>query len=203
MSEQSDLPSALSYPDHLFSFAVLANCQPQLGAIVIREDALPHAIGVELIGREVPVDKLDHLLRRHAGLGVSSILAEMVLLLLAPCVDILKILGVDVNEGIKEVRQGIVLAQLVVDEEQVLETVLLEGAARRVPAGLDLCRGEGAEADRPALEDYGLDGRLAGLVDGFPVGLWKSVALAGEGGLVVPGQFCRLVVYQGVEDAFG
>lgn len=192
-----------SYANGFLHSAIATHDHAELAARPAPENAIAHTFGVQLVGGVICVDKVDDLVRRHAGGGVASFQAQLVFLLLAPGVDVLEILGVDVDESVEEVGDFIVQAQHVVDVEEVLEAVLEEGAVRGDPLGLDLFRLQVSEADAPALEDNGLYGRLAGLVYGFPLGLWEAIALAGEGGLVVERQLDGLAVEQGGEDADG
>lgn len=132
----------------------------------------------------------------------------MVLLLLAPLIDVFGVLRVDVDKGIKQVRHLVVLLELVVDGEEVLEAVPVEGpAGRGVLCGHGVGR-DGPEAGAPALEDDDLE-MLAGfgfafglVVDGDPGGGGQTVALAGEEGLVVLGEGGWGVVEERGEDGF-
>lgn len=103
----------------------------------VGEDSFPQTFGVELVCGIVAVDKLDDLLRGHAGVWVTAFLSQVVFLLEAPAVDVTKVLGVDLDEGIEEVGEGVVLGEFLIDEEEVLELVLLEGVVGLGQPGLD------------------------------------------------------------------
>lgn len=180
---------------------VTGDDEAQLAARPVREDAPPHAMRVELIAGKVAVDELDDLVRRHASSRVAPLGSEAVFLLLAPAVDVLDVVGVDVDEGVKEVREMVVASEEPVEEKQVLQAVLLQGATRGAPFPLDVTGVQGPESDEPALEDDDLDGRLAGLVDGLPLRLGPAVPPAVEGALVVLGNSRRLALRQRGKDA--
>lgn len=107
----------------------------------VGEDSFPQTFGVELICGIVAVDKLDDLLRGHAGVWVTAFLPQVVFLLEAPAVDVAKVLGVDLDEGIEEVGEAVVLGEFLIDEEEVLELVLLEGVVGLGQPGLDALGG--------------------------------------------------------------
>lgn len=147
----------------------------------VREDASPDTVAVKLVGGEVSVDKLDDLFVGHAGALLSP---KGDLLFATPGIHIRQIIGINVDKGVEEGSEGIVAAEVVIDEQEILKGVLTEGQAFALPAGADGVLGEGAKTDAPALEDDGLDGGLAGAVDGEPLALGTAVSAAGEGSLV-------------------
>lgn len=85
----------------------------------------------------------------------------------------------------------------------MFQLVVGERAAGAFPLGLDVRGAQRAEADRPALEDDGADRGLAGLVDGMPLRLRGTVAVAREGGLVVHWDFGGFALHDGIEEASG
>lgn len=93
-----------SDPMNLLYFAIAAHHHPQLLPRPTRENTAPYCIRIQLIAGEIAVDKLDHLLRGHARIGIALVPPEVLLLLRAPPIDKREVLGVDVYEGIKQVR---------------------------------------------------------------------------------------------------
>lgn len=108
------------------------------------------------------------------------------------------------KKSVKQARHVIILAEFLVDSEEVLEAVLVESAARGGVFCCDGFGGDGAEADAPAFEDDDLEGVLERLllVDGDPGGGGEAVALAGEEGFVVLGEGGWCVGEEGGEDGF-
>lgn len=127
----------------------------------------------------------------------------MVFLLKSPAVDVAQILGIDLDKGVEEVGQAIVLGQLLVDEQKMLELVLEQGPVGPVSPGFHALGGQGTEADTPTLENDGLDLGLAGLVDGSPLGFRQTLAVPSGDGLVILGQLCGLALEQGIEKGLG
>ena len=172
------------------------------------KDPSPQGLGEELVGGIVAVDEMLDLLIRHAG---ALLLAQAGFLLQSPLVDELRVLGIDVDEGVELVGNLIVGLERRVYGLDVGEGVVAEAAvvARRVSAdgfrrGFPfLAQGglpEGTESDGPTFEEDDFYGGPVGLVDDFPVGLWDAVALAREGGFVVLWDGGRLRFGEGRED---
>ena len=104
------------------------------------------------------------------------------------------------DEGIEEIRDGVVPSQLVDDKGQVLQLVHVQGPARGPPLGLELLGADAAEADAPALQQHDLRPGLARLVDREPRGRRGAVAPPAEGGLVVLGHVGGAALAEGGED---
>lgn len=104
------------------------------------------------------------------------------------------------DEGIKKIRDDVVLLQLVVDKAQILQLVHVKRPARGLPLGLDLLLGDAPEPDAPALEQDDLHAGLAGLVDRDPRGRGQAVAPAAKGRLVVLGDVRGPALAEGGED---
>lgn len=106
------------------------------------------------------------------------------------------------KKSVKQARHIIILAEFLIDSEEMFQAVLVESAARGGVFCGDGFGGDGAEADAPAFEDDDLErvlGRLL-LVDGGRGG--ETVALAGEEGFVVLGEGGWCVGEEGGEDGF-
>ena len=198
-------------PLHLHHFPVRADHQPQLAAFVLPKDPSPQCLGKEFVGRIVAVDEMLDLLVCHA---IALFLAQPGFLLQSPLVDVLRVLGIDVDEGVKLIGDVVVGFEGGVDILDAGEGVVTEAAvvARWIAAcsfggGFPLLAqgglGKGTEADGPAFEEDDFYGGLARAVDAFPLGLWNAVALAGEGGFVVLWDGSWLVLEEGLEDGEG
>lgn len=160
------------YSYNLLDLAITANNHAKLAARAAGKETGSHAIRKQLVSGIIAVHKADDLLGCHAGRRVAFAFAQVLLLLGAPGVDVLCVFRVYMYKDVKEVREGIVLCQLLVDMQQVLQLVLLQRAARGFPAGLDFGGGNGAEANGPPLENDDVYGWVAGLVDGDPLRFW-------------------------------
>lgn len=135
----------------------------------VGNDTVSQAVGIEFICWIIAVDKCDNLFFGHASIGVSFKFAEVVLLLLAPDVDVLCVFGVDVNECVKEVGEGIIRSQSFIYKVEMLELMFLQCATGALPLGLDLVWRQGAKAYRPALENNDINRWLTRLIDGDPL----------------------------------
>jgi hypothetical protein len=85
-------------PLYLDHFPIRANHQPQLTALVVSKDPSPQRLRKELVGGIVTVDEVPDLSVCHAA---ASFLAQIHLLIQPPLVDVLQVLGVDVDEGVE------------------------------------------------------------------------------------------------------
>lgn len=199
---------------YLVDLSVPPHNQTQLAlSRPVLEDTPPHTVGVQLIGRKIPIHKPNHLLGRHPSRGIPPRPPQRLLLLLPPRIHVLHILGINMDQRVQRIRHGVIVSQFVVDEEKMLQPVLTQrpagggggsGSRRRraLPSRLDVLVAQGTESDGPALKDDDLDGLVSGLVDGSPGLWWETIALAGEEGFVVAGDSGGLGGQEGFEDGF-
>ena len=179
-------------PLHLHNLSIRVDHQPELATLVLPKDPSPQRLGEELVGWIVAVDEVLDLLIRHAG---ALFLAKTGFLLQPPPVDVLRVLGVDVDEGVELVGYLVVgleggvdvldAGKAVVAEAAVVVGIGVGGLGGGLPFFKQSREGEGTEADGPAFEEDDFYGGAVRGVDLFPLGFGDAVALAGEGGFVI------------------
>jgi hypothetical protein len=127
-------PQCPLQPLHLDNFSVRADDQSQLAALILPKDTHPQRLSEEFVGRIIAVDKVLDLLVCHAR---ALRLAQARFLLQPPLVDILRVLGIDVNEGVELIRDLVVGLKSGVDVLDAGEGVIPQAAVvvGRVCAG--------------------------------------------------------------------
>jgi hypothetical protein len=92
-------------PLHLDNFPVRADHQSQLATLVLPKDTNPQSLSEEFIGGIIAVNEVPDLLICHTR---ALRLAQARFLLQPPLVDVLRVLGVYVNEGVEMISDLVV-----------------------------------------------------------------------------------------------
>jgi hypothetical protein len=165
------LPSVPLQPLHLDNFPVRADYQSQLAALVLPKDTNPQSLSEEFVGGIIAVNEVPDLFICHTR---AFRLAQARFLLQPPLVDVLRVLGVDVNEGVEMISDLVVGLESGIDVLDAREGVVAQAAAvvGGVGAGGFGCRfpflaqggrGKGTKTDGPAFEEDDFYGWLLGV----------------------------------------
>jgi hypothetical protein len=142
-----------------------------LAALVLLKDTNPQSLSEEFIGGIIAVNEVPDLLICHTR---ALRLAQARFLLQPPLVDVLRVLGVYVNEGVETISDLVVGFKGGIDVLDAREGVVAQAAAvgGGVSAGGSGCgfpflaqgsRGKGTETDGPAFEEDDFNGWLLGI----------------------------------------